>query len=166
MSTAVFSFNLYSFPLSFSCEIVPFTASRKLICPSTAFSQVGAFESSKSAIKRCAPEFKALMTIFLSTGPVISTRRSSKSFGSLAIVQSASRMCFVSSRNFGNSPASILFCFSTRFCKSSMRRSLKFSCSSFKKLSTSGVNISLYAGNISPTSVTREVCVDILASPS
>ncbi|KZD59884.1 hypothetical protein B4118_4523 [Bacillus cereus] len=47
-----------------------------------------------------------------------------------------------------------------------MRRSLKFSCSSFKKLSTSGVNISLYAGNISPGSVTREVCVDILASPS
>lgn len=43
--------------------------------------QVGAFESSKSAMKTDAPEFKALMTILRSTGPVISTRRSRRSFG-------------------------------------------------------------------------------------
>ena len=34
-------------------------------------------ESSKSAIQTLAPEFSALMVIFRSTGPVISTRRSS-----------------------------------------------------------------------------------------
>jgi len=39
------------------------------------------FESSKSAMNTFAPEFSALMIIFRSTGPVISTRRSSNSFG-------------------------------------------------------------------------------------
>ena len=43
--------------------------------------QVGEFESSKSAMKTLAPEFSALMIILRSTGPVISTRRSSRSFG-------------------------------------------------------------------------------------
>ena len=38
--------------------------------------QVGACESSKSAIYVFAPEFSALITILRSTGPVISTRRS------------------------------------------------------------------------------------------
>lgn len=42
---------------------------------------VGALESSKSAIKTFAPELSALMTIFRSTGPVISTRLSWMSSG-------------------------------------------------------------------------------------
>jgi len=45
-------------------------------------------ESSKSAIYTLAPEFKALMIILRSTGPVISTRRSSRSFGIGATFQS------------------------------------------------------------------------------
>jgi hypothetical protein len=43
--------------------------------PLTIFAHVGELESSKSAMNVLAPEFNALMTIFLSVGPVISTRR-------------------------------------------------------------------------------------------
>jgi hypothetical protein len=43
--------------------------------------QVGALESSKSAMKTLAPELSALMTILRSTGPVISTRLSWMSSG-------------------------------------------------------------------------------------
>ena len=68
--------------------IVPRTASRRLTWPSTRLSQVGAFESSKSAMKTFAPELSALMIILRSTGPVISTRRSTRSAGSGATVQS------------------------------------------------------------------------------
>src|SRR5438270_6892764 len=56
--------------------IVPLTASRRFSCPSSMFCQVGELESSKSAMNTLAPEFKALMIILRSTGPVISTRRS------------------------------------------------------------------------------------------
>ena len=52
------------------------------------FSQVGEFASSKSAMKTLAPELSALITIFRSTGPVISTRRSAISSGNGAIRQS------------------------------------------------------------------------------
>ena len=56
-------------------------ASRRLAWPSIVPVQVGECESSKSAMYTLAPEFMALMTIFRSTGPVISTRRSCKSRG-------------------------------------------------------------------------------------
>ena len=49
-------------------------------------------ESSKSAMKTFAPELSALMIILRSTGPVISTRRSSRSAGIGATVQSPSRI--------------------------------------------------------------------------
>ena len=62
------------------------TASRRLSWPSSRFSQVGVVESSKSAMKTFAPELSALMIILRSTGPVISTRRSSRSAGSGATV--------------------------------------------------------------------------------
>ena len=42
------------------------------------FSQSGVFESSKSANQTFAPELRALIVIFRSVGPVISTRRSFK----------------------------------------------------------------------------------------
>ena len=45
-------------------------------------------------MKQEAPELSALITILRSGGPVISTRRSSRSFGSGATVQSPSRMAF------------------------------------------------------------------------
>ena len=53
--------------------------------------QVGAFESSKSAMNTLAPELRALMTILRSTGPVISTRRSNRSAGRGATCRQ--RMC-------------------------------------------------------------------------
>ena len=52
------------------------------------FVQVGEFASSKSAMNIRAPELSALMTILRSIGPVISTRRSSRSAGTGATVQS------------------------------------------------------------------------------
>ena len=63
-------------PSGLESVIVPLTASRRLICPWIVFSQVGVFESSKSDMNTFAPELRALMIIFRSTGPVISARRS------------------------------------------------------------------------------------------
>ncbi len=54
-----------------------------------------------------APEFSALIIIFGSTGPVISTRRSWRSGGVGATLhESSSRTDAVSGRNPGSSPAS------------------------------------------------------------
>ena len=58
-------------------------------------------------MKTFAPEFSALITILRSTGPVISTRRSSRSFGIGATVQSFARMSAVSGGKSGSAPASI-----------------------------------------------------------
>ena len=66
----------------------------------------GELLSSKSAIKVLAPEFKALMTIFLSTGPVISTLLSNKSSGNGAQTQSDSLTFLVSEGKEGKFPAS------------------------------------------------------------
>ena len=82
------------------------TASIRLLWPSSWLSQVGESESSKSAMKTYAPELSALMTILRSTGPVISTRRSSRSLGIGATFQSPARICAVSLRKSGFSPAS------------------------------------------------------------
>ncbi|KAI9236679.1 MAG: hypothetical protein BYD32DRAFT_418229 [Podila humilis] len=82
-------------------------ASLRLVWPLMLFSQVGAFESSKSAMKVAAPEFKALMTILRSTGPVISTRRSWRPGAGLAALQVASsRMLRVSGKKSGKRPLS------------------------------------------------------------
>ncbi len=53
-----------------------------------------------------APEFSALMIILRSTGPVISTRRSSSAAGIGATRQSESRIVAVSVAKSGSSPAS------------------------------------------------------------
>ena len=86
--------------------MVLFTASRKLICPPKVLVIFGELLSSRSAIKVFAPEFKALITIFLSTGPVISTLLSNKSSGKGAQTQSDSLIFFVSSGKEGKFPAS------------------------------------------------------------
>jgi hypothetical protein len=67
---------------------------------------VGDGESSTSATNTCAPEFSALMIIFRSTGPVISTRRSCRSGGGSDTRQSASRTGRVFGRIVGRAPAS------------------------------------------------------------
>ena len=53
-----------------------------------------------------APEFSALIIILGSAGPVISTRRSSKSAGAGATVQSASRISWVEARKSSRCPES------------------------------------------------------------
>src|SRR5262249_50267226 len=53
-------------------------ASHRLSWPMIMFSQSGVFASSKSASHTFAPELSALMVIFRSVGPVISTRRSTR----------------------------------------------------------------------------------------
>src|SRR3989440_4726324 len=87
--------------------MVPATAARRFCWPTTLFFQVGAFESSKSAMKTLAPELNALIIIFRSTGPVISTRRSSRSGRMAATVHSRSRTSRVSGRKSGSLPPSI-----------------------------------------------------------
>ena len=59
-------------------SMVPRTASCRLTWPAMTLSQVGELASSKSAMKTWAPELRALIIILRSTGPVISTRRSSE----------------------------------------------------------------------------------------
>ena len=76
--------------------------------------KIGEDASSKSAMKTLAPELSALTIILRSTGPVISTRRSRRSAGILATIQSPSRMACVSARKSGSSPASKRFCRSWR----------------------------------------------------
>ena len=63
-----------------------------LIWPWIWLVQSGEFESSKSVMYESAPELKALMTIFASTGPVISTRRHCSAGGTGAIFQSPARI--------------------------------------------------------------------------
>ena len=120
-STAVFSASAYFLPSGLVNPIVPSIASRRLIWPSILFCQVGEFESSKSAMKTFAPEFSALMTILRSTGPVISTRRSSRSFGIGATVHSFARISAVSAGKSGSAPPSISACTFTRAASRSTR---------------------------------------------
>ncbi len=63
-------------------------ASRRFTWPRTMFPHVGEQESSKSAMNAFTGAFRALMIILRSTGPVISTRRSRRSCGTGATVQS------------------------------------------------------------------------------
>src|ERR1035438_3585373 len=112
--------------------MVPRTASRRLTCPSITLLQVGELESSKSAMKTLAPELSALMIILRSTGPVISTRRSSRSAGIGATCQSLWRMCAVDGRNSGMAPASIP-CWRTRLAASSWRRRGSNACANFPR---------------------------------
>src|SRR5579875_3889499 len=69
-----------------------------------------------------APEFRALITIFVSpAGPVISTLRSSRSFGISPTVQLPFLMPSVSRGNRGRIADSISSCFLLRSARSSLR---------------------------------------------
>ena len=107
-------------------------------------------ESSKSAMKTEAPELSALMIIFRSTGPVISTRRSSRSAGIGATFHPASRISAVSGRKSGRIPWSIRFWTSTRRARISPRLSRKARSSEATNLIAAGVRISSYFGPIGP----------------
>ena len=112
-----------------------------LIWPWIWFDHNGEFESSKSVMYESAPELKALMTILASTGPVISTRRVSSAFGTGAIVQSPSRIAFVSARKSGRSPASSRTARVARSASSSWRRGSNARCSLATSSSAGGVRM-------------------------
>ena len=117
---AVFEFNRYERPSGPLYSIVPLTASLRFNCPWTVPVQMGEWESSKSAMYTSAPLFKALIIIFRSTGPVISTRLFSKSDGICPTVQSPSRTLLVSIRKSGSLPMRALSALTCRcFSKSS-----------------------------------------------
>ena len=88
-------------------------------------SQVGELASSKSAMNTLAPELRALIIILRSTGPVISTRRSTRALGASGTVQSPVRTSAVSARKSGRSPASKRAWRSARAASSSSRRALE-----------------------------------------
>jgi hypothetical protein len=136
------SFKAYFFPSGLSNAIVRRAASRMLICPSITFSHVGEFASSKSAIQHCAPEFRALIAILRSTGPVISVRRSTRSGGGGGTCQSPPRMCAVSGKKSGILPASISAWRTLRRASSSSRRGPNLAASSATKAHAAGVRIS------------------------
>ncbi len=82
------------------------TASASAAWPPTTLAHVGDSASSRSAMNTRAPELSALIIILGSAGPVISTRRSSRSAGAGATVQSSSRTSRVATRKSGRTPAS------------------------------------------------------------
>src|SRR6184192_634909 len=82
------------------------TASFRFACPRITFPQVGEQASSKSAMNACTGAFSALMIILRSTGPVISSRRSSRSFGTGEMRQLPARTASVARRKSGNAPSS------------------------------------------------------------
>jgi hypothetical protein len=106
------------------------------------FSHVGELESSKSAMYVLAPELSALITILRSTGPVISTRRSMRSWGIAATFQSPARISAVSARKSGNWPESISLWRMARSLRSWSRRAVKRRASPATKRMASGVRIS------------------------
>ena len=150
ISTAVLSFSRYCLPPC-SKLIVRRTASRRLSCPSTMLCQVGQLASSKSAMKVEAPQLSALITILRSVGPVISTRRSSRSLRLRR--RRSSRPPLSLSFAGGNRaacPASNSFCRAARRASSSWRRGSKRRCRRATKSSASSVRISPNAGVTRP----------------
>ena len=109
--------------------------------PSITLRQLGAFESSKSAINTFAPEFSALITIFRSTGPVISTRRSVKSAGIAPTCQSPARIAAVSLKKSGNSPAFSRSCRAWRLANKTLRSASNLVIRALKKSNAAGVKI-------------------------
>ena len=99
------------------------TASASAAWPPTTLAQVGESASSRSAMKTRAPELSALIIILGSAGPVISTRRSSRSAGAGATVQSASRTSRVATPKSGRAPAVELGLALLRGARSRSRRS-------------------------------------------
>ena len=136
---------------------VPRTASRRLACPSTRFCQVGEHESSRSAMKTRAPELRALIIIFRSTGPVISTRRSFRSAGAAATCQSPWRTAAVAAGKSSGVPADARASSARRAGRApsrARRRSSNVRCSVATNAIASAVRSSSPADTGGPTSRT------------
>ena len=135
--------SLYSLPSGEVKSIRRSSASVRFSWPWITLRQDGVEESSMSASHTLAPEFSALMVIFLSTGPVISTRRSSRPGAGGATRQFGSlRTDSVSRRNRGSWPLAICWRRSRRACSSSRRRPAVALCSLATNASASGVRTS------------------------
>ena len=111
------------------------------------FDQVGLRASSKSAMKTFAPEFRALIIIFGSAGPVISTRRSSRSAGAGATRQSPARTSAVAGRKSGSRPAAISAWRAVRRRSSACRSPLNRRSRSATKATARGRQDTLQAGD-------------------
>src|SRR5215217_4159689 len=140
-SVASWLFRWYRLPSGLTYSRVRRTASMQLSWPAMTLVHGGERASSKSAMKTLAPELSALIIIFRSTGPVISTRRSFKSAGVGATCQLRSRISRVSSRKLGSSPPRRHRWTSRRRWSSAWRRGPKCRPSSSTKSSDSGVMI-------------------------
>src|SRR6188508_253486 len=138
-SVASESPSTYSLPSGEVNDSVRRTASCIAAWPATTLSHVGESESSKSAMKTLAPELSALIVIFASAGPVISTRRSSKSAGAAATDHSDSRTSRVSSRKSRRSPPATRRPRSARAARISWRRGSNSRCSRTRKSRASAV---------------------------
>src|SRR5688572_27569024 len=122
------------------------TARIRLAWPSIRLAQVGHNESSKSAMKTFAPELSALMTILRSGGPVISTRRSSRSCGIAATRHSAARNSLVSAGKSGSLPSSNSRCSAARRASRRVRSLPKRAARSFTNPIAAGVSTSRHSG--------------------
>src|SRR6478672_8143538 len=91
-----------------------------------------------------APELSALITILRSVGPVISTRRSCRSFGIGPTVHSDSRMERVSGRKWKVSPASSFAWRSARALMQARRRSSYLRCRCATNATAGGVRMRSY----------------------
>ena len=86
----------YSLPSGLVNDSVRRTASLSTTCPPTTLRQCGVLASSRSASQTFAPQLSALIAIFGSVGPVISTRRSTSPGGGGGTCQPPARTCAVS----------------------------------------------------------------------
>jgi hypothetical protein len=119
------------------------SASIRLSWPVTMLSHSGVFASSKSASHTLAPELSALIVIFLSVGPVISTRRSTSPGAGGATRQDGSAlMSLVSSRKSSMPPADSSSWRRARAARSPARRGPSSRCSLAIRASAPGVRIS------------------------
>jgi hypothetical protein len=108
-------------------------------------SHSGVLASSKSASHTFAPELSALIVIFLSVGPVISTRRSMRPGAGGATRHDVSlRIASVLVRKSSMAPADSSRCRSALAASRSRRRSPSSRCSTPIRSSASGVRISSY----------------------
>src|SRR5208282_783442 len=103
---------------------------------------VGEWASSKSAMKTRAPELRALMIIFRSTGPVISTLRSVRSAGAGGTDHASDRIPSVSRGNSGRPPAERILWNSPRCERSSLRRFSNWRSNATRKSTAAGLSTS------------------------
>ncbi len=119
------------------------SASFRLSCPVIMLSHSGVLASSKSASHTLAPEFSALIVIFFSVGPVISTRRStSPGAGAATRHAGSSRMSAVSGRKSSIAPRDSSAWRRRRAASASNRRGPSSACRAAISSTARGVRIS------------------------